>query len=69
MDSESNIKKMQQVSSRLTEDQRLKWMHDNEKFIDAEMKKLRQQRKAEDEMFLKELPDEIREEVFMILIF
>ena len=62
-----DIKKMQEVSARLTKEQSLKWISNNKSIIDSKMEELRQQEKKESDMLLEELSDEEKEEIFMIL--
>lgn len=62
-----DIQKMQEVASRSTKEQYLKWMSDHGEEIDAKMKEIRQQGMTEEKELLKELPKEAREEVFMVL--
>ncbi len=64
---DEKIQVMQEVSSRLNEKQYLKWMHDHAEEIDAKMQEIRQQDMNEEEELLKELPEEAREEAFMVL--
>ena len=62
-----DIKKMQEVSARLTKEQSLKWISNNKSIIDSKMEELRQQEKKESDMLLEELSDEEKEEIFMKL--
>lgn len=62
-----DIQKMQEVASRSTKEQHLKWMSNHGEEIDAKMQELRQQGMKEEEELLRELPEEAREEAFMVL--
>lgn len=61
---DNDIKKMQEIASRKKS---LEMINIRNKHIDAEMEKLKQQQAKEDKLLLAELPEEVREEVFMIL--
>lgn len=50
-----DIKKMQEVSSRLTREKSLELMNKMKEDIDAKMKELRQQEIEQEKMFLEEL--------------
>ena len=62
-----DIKKMQEVSSRLTREKSLELKDEMKEDIDAKMKELRQQGIKQEKMGLEELSEEEREEAFMVL--
>ena len=62
-----DIKKMQEVSSRLTREKSLELMDKMKEDIGAKMKELRQQEIEQEKMLLEELSEEEREEAFMVL--
>ena len=62
-----DIKKMQEVSSRLTREKSLELKDKMKEDIDAKMKELRQQGIKQEKMGLEELSEEEREEAFMVL--
>ena len=62
-----DIKKMQEVSSRLTREKSLELKDKMKEDIDAKMKELRQQGTKQEKMGLEELSEEEREEAFMVL--
>jgi len=62
-----DIKKMQEVSSRLTREKSLELMDKMKEDIGAKMKELRQQEIEQEKMLLEELLEEEREEAFMVL--
>lgn len=62
-----DIKKMQEVASRLTERKTLKVIEKRQEELDAKMRELRQQEIEQEKMLLEELLEEEREEAFMVL--
>lgn len=62
-----DIKKMQEVASRLTREESLKMVNERKEIIDSKMEEIKQQEIEQDKIFLEELSDEEREEVFMVL--
>lgn len=59
-----DIKKMQEVASRKRS---LEMIDRQNEQIDAKMKELTRQQAKEEELLLEELPEEVKEEVFMVL--
>lgn len=62
-----DIKKLQEVASRNTQEHHLKFMEENKEKIDAEMEKIRQEEIKQEELALEELSEEEREDAFMVL--
>ena len=62
-----DIKKMQEVSKRLTREKSFELKDKMKEDIDAKMKELRQQGIKQEKMGLEELSEEEREEAFMVL--
>lgn len=62
-----DIKKMQEVASRNTQEHHLKFMEENKEKIDAEMQKIKQEAIRQEQFALEELSEEERENAFMVL--
>lgn len=62
-----DIKKMQEVASRNTQEHRWKFMAENKEKIDAEMQKIEQEAIRQEQFALEELSEEEREKAFMVL--
>jgi len=62
-----DIKKMQEVASRLTERKTLEVIEKRQEELDAKMRELRQEEIEQAKMLLEELLEEEREEAFMVL--
>lgn len=62
-----DIKKMQEVASRLTKRKTLEVIEKRQEELDAKMRELRQQEIEQEKMLLEELLEEEREEAFMVL--
>lgn len=61
------LRKMREVTSQMTREKSLQMTNERKKIIDAEMEKIRQRELEQDQIFLEELSDEERDEVFMVL--
>ena len=62
-----DIKKMQEVASRLTREYSLRYMEENKEKIDAKMKKIEQEEIRQEQFALEELSEEERDNAFMVL--
>ena len=61
------IKKMQEVASRLTREYSLRYMEENKEKIDAKMQKIEQEEIRQEQFALEELSEEERDNAFMVL--
>ena len=62
-----DIKKMQEVASRLTREYSLRYMEENKEKIDAKMQKIEQEEIRQEQFALEELSEEERDNAFMVL--